>query len=279
MTDPFAFMTGGSPLLVSMPHVGTALPEAIAARMTEIAKTVPDTDWHVDRLYDFLGDLGASVLTATHSRYVIDLNRPPDDRPLYPGASNTGLCPTTTFAEAPIYRDGEAPDAAEIEDRRARVWRPYHARLETELAAIRARHGFVLLWEAHSIRSRVPRFFEGRLPDLNLGTAGGRSADSGLIARVAAVAEAAGDYSHALDGRFKGGYITRAYGDPGAGVHAVQLELSQITYMDEDPPFAFRDDLAAGIRPVLRRFLETSLAWAREVKGGVTGRHDRPPAG
>ena len=267
MTEPFAFKAGGSPLLVSMPHVGTAIPEAIAGRMTEIAKTVPDTDWHLDRLYDFLGDLGASVIAATHSRYVIDLNRPPDGRPLYPGASNTGLCPATTFAEAPIYRDGEAPDAAEVEDRRARIWRPYHARLETELAAIRARHGVVLLWEAHSIRSRVPRFFEGRLPDLNLGTAGGRSADPGLIARLAAVAEAAGDYSHALDGRFKGGYITRSYGKPAERVQAVQLELSQITYMDEAPPFGFRDDLAAGIRPVLRRFLETALAWARGVTG------------
>ena len=265
--EPYRFTPGAAPLLVSMPHVGTHVPAGIAGRMTEAARAVPDTDWHVDRLYDFLDEIEAAVLAATHSRYVIDLNRPPDDRPLYPGASNTGLCPATTFAEAPIYRDGEVPDAAEIEDRRAQIWRPYHARLEAELAAVRARHGVVLLWEAHSIRSRVPRFFEGRLPDLNLGTAGGRSADSGLIARVAAVAEAAGDYSHALDGRFKGGYITRAYGDPGAGVHAVQLELSQVTYMDEDPPFGFRDDLAAGIRPVLRRFLETALAWAREVTG------------
>ena len=267
MTEPFTFKAGTAPLLVSMPHVGTHLPAGIAGRMTEVAKTVPDTDWHVDRLYDFLDELDASTLAATRSRYVIDLNRAPDDRLLYPGASNTGLCPTTTFAEEAIYLDGREPDAAEIEARRAAVFRPYHARLEAELAAIRARHGVVLLWEAHSIRSRVPRFFEGRLPDLNLGTAGGRSADSGLIARVAAVAEAAGGYSHALDGRFKGGYITRAYGDPGAGVHAVQLELSQITYMDEDPPFGFRDDLAAGIRPVLRRFLETALAWARDVTG------------
>ena len=265
--EPYRFTPGATPLLVSMPHVGTHLPAEIAAGMTEAARALPDTDWHVDTLYDFLAAFGASVLTATQSRYVIDLNRPPDDAPLYPGASNTGLCPTTTFADEPIYLEGAAPDEAEIEHRRALIWRPYHDRLAAELAAIKARHGVALLWEAHSIRSRVPRFFEGRLPDLNLGTAGGRSADSGLIARVAAVAEAAGDYSHALDGRFKGGYITRAYGDPGAGVHAVQLELSQITYMDEDPPFGFRDDLAAGIRPVLRRFLETALAWAREVTG------------
>ncbi len=262
MREPFRFTPGDAPLLVSMPHVGTHVPPDIEARLSGAAKPVPDTDWHVDRLYDFLGDIGASVIAATESRYVVDLNRAPDDAPLYPGASNTGLCPATTFADQQIYLEGAAPDADEIGARRETYWRPYHDRLKATLDEMRARHGTALLWEAHSIRSRVPRFFEGRLPDLNLGTAGGRSADSGLIARVAAVAEAAGDYSHALDGRFKGGYITRAYGDPGAGVHAVQLELSQITYMDEDPPYAFRDDLAAGIRPVLRRLLEAALAWA-----------------
>jgi N-formylglutamate deformylase len=272
MTEAFTFKAGASPLLVSMPHVGTLVPEAVAARMTEVAKTVPDTDWHVDRLYDFLGHLDASVLAATQSRYVIDLNRAPDDRPLYPGASNTGLCPVTTFDEAPIYLEDQGPDADEIEARREQVFRPYHARLASALAAIVERHGYALLWEAHSIRSRVPRFFEGRLPDLNLGSAGGVSADPELIARLKRVAEtegAAAGYSHALDGRFKGGYITRGFGDPARGVHAIQLELSQITYMDEAPPFGFRDDLAAGIRPVLRRFLDTMLDWGRgAVEGG-----------
>jgi len=266
MTEPYTFTAGGSPLLVSMPHVGTELPEAVAAGMTEAAKTVPDTDWHVDRLYDFLDHLDASILAATQSRYVIDLNRAPDDRPLYPGASNTGLCPVTSFGEEPIYLDGRAPDAAEIAARKDRVFRPYHERLGRALAAIKERHGYALLWEAHSIRSRVPRFFEGRLPDLNLGSAGGVSADPELIARLSQVAEtegAAAGYSHAVDGRFKGGYITRSFGDPAGRVHAVQLELSQITYMDEAPPFGFRDDLAAGIRPVLRRLLETMLDWGR----------------
>ena len=271
MTEPFTFKAGAGPLLVSMPHVGTRVPEAIAARMTELAKTVPDTDWHVDRLYDFLDELDASVLAATQSRYVIDLNRAPDDRLLYPGASNTGLCPTTTFDEQAIYLDGREPDAGGIEARRAAVFRPYHEHLGRALGAIQERHGYALLWEAHSIRSRVPRFFEGRLPDLNLGTAGGVSADPDLIARLEWVAETAGvkaGYSYALDGRFKGGYITRAFGDPGKGVHAVQLELSQITYMDEAPPFGFREDLAAGIRPVLRRLLEAALAWGRENTKG-----------
>ncbi len=274
MTEPFTFKAGGSPLLVSMPHVGTELPEAVATHMTELAKTVPDTDWHVDRLYDFLDHLDASILAATQSRYVIDLNRAPDDRPLYPGASNTGLCPATTFDQAPIYLDGREPDAAEIAARKDRVFRPYHARLGRALTAIVERHGYALLWEAHSIRSRVPRFFEGRLPDLNLGSASGASADPELIARLSQVAEiegAAAGYSYALDGRFKGGYITRRFGDPAQGVHAVQLELSQITYMDEAPPFSFRDDLATGIRPVLRRLLETALDWGQGAMGEVTG--------
>ena len=274
MTEPFTFKAGAGPLLVSMPHVGTRVPDAIAALMTEVAKTVPDTDWHVDRLYDFLGELDASILAATQSRYVIDLNRAPDDRLLYPGASNTGLCPATTFDEDAIYLDGQEPDAAEIEARRAAVFRPYHERLASALAAIRERHGYALLWEAHSIRSRVPRFFEGRLPDLNLGSAGGVSADAELIARLSQVAETVGveaGYSFALDGRFKGGYITRAFGDPGNGVHAIQLELSQITYMDEAPPFGFREDLANRIRPVLRRFLEVMLDWAQGAMGTVTG--------
>ena len=267
MTEAYTFKPGSGPLLVSMPHVGTLVPEAITARMTALGKTVPDTDWHVDRLYDFLDAFDTSVLAATQSRYVIDLNRAPDDRLLYPGASNTGLCPATTFDEAPIYLDGWVPDAAEIAARKDRVFRPYHERLASALAAIVERHGYALLWDAHSIRSRVPRFFEGRLPDLNLGSAGGLSADPELIARLKRVAEtegAAAGYSHALDGRFKGGYITRSFGDPARGVHAVQLELSQITYMDEAPPFGFRDDLAAGVRPVLRRLLETMLAWGGE---------------
>jgi N-formylglutamate deformylase len=224
---------------------------------------LPDTDWHVDRLYDFLGDIGASVISATHSRTVIDLNRPPDDTPLYPGTSNTGLCPTTTFDEMPIYGDGAAPDAAEIAARLEAIWRPYHQRLQAELAALVDRHGIVVLWDAHSIRCRVPRFFEGRLPDLNFGTGGGTTADPELIRSLVEVADDTPEYTHVVDGRFKGGYITRAYGNPASRVHAVQLELSQITYMDEDAPYGFREDLAAGIRPLLRDLLHTALEWSQ----------------
>jgi N-formylglutamate deformylase len=250
-----------------MPHVGTHLPDALAQRMTDAAQAVPDTDWHVDRLYDFAASLGANLLVATHSRYVIDLNRPPDGTVLYPGASNTELCPTTSFDDEPLWRPGEAPGTDEVKQRVEQVWRPYHACLAKTLAEIKSRFGTALLFDAHSIRSEVSRFFAGRLPDINLGTADGKSAPSELAARLIEAAGEADGYSSVLNGRFKGGYITRHYGKPAEGVAAVQLELSQITYMDEDPPFGFREDRAKGIRPHLRRILETMLDWGREAKG------------
>ncbi|MFZ5789933.1 MAG: N-formylglutamate deformylase [Pseudomonadota bacterium] len=265
--EPFRFRAGRTPLIVGMPHVGTYLPEALARRMTDAARAVPDTDWHVDRLYDFAEPLGASLLAATHSRYIIDLNRPPDGSVLYPGASNTELCPTTTFDNAPIWRPGEVPDQAEVAERVERYWRPYHDRLAAALEETKARFGFALLFDAHSIRSEVPRFFAGRLPDINLGTADGKSAPADLAARLIEAAGEAEGYGSVLNGRFKGGYITRHYGRPGEGVAAVQLELSQITYMDEAPPFGFREDRAALVRPHLERILGAMLDWAREAKG------------
>jgi len=259
---PFLFRAGRTSLLVSMPHVGTHVPDDIAADLTERALGLPDTDWHVDRLYDFLGDLGASVITATHSRYVIDLNRAPDGSDLYPGKDTTELCPTAAFDRAPLYRGGRLPDGEEIARRVATYWQPYHTALAAELERLKAMHGAALLWDAHSIASEVPRFFEGRLPDFNLGSNGGASCDPELAQRVMAVAEAAQGYSAVLDGRFRGGYITRHYGRPDEGVHALQLELSQRTYMDEGSPFTFRDDLANALRPALRAMLEALLDWA-----------------
>lgn len=266
--DLFDFAQGSQPLLVSMPHSGTHVPPGLAARMTGEALSVPDTDWHIPQLYDFLEGLGVSVIRATHSRYVIDLNRAPDSQALYAGADNTELCPTSTFDRKPIYRDGEVPGDDEIAERRVAFWQPYHDRIAEELGRLKARHGLALLWDAHSIRSEVPRFFEGRLPDLNLGTADGAAAAPDLLDILTAVARDAGGlgYTHAANGRFKGGYITRHHGDPAAGLHAVQLELSQITYMDEDPPFAFREDLAEQVRPVLAGLIQTMLAWA-ELEG------------
>jgi N-formylglutamate deformylase len=261
--EPFRFRAGTVPLVVSMPHVGTQVPQDLADRFTPEARLLPDTDWHVDRLYDFLDAIGASVIVATLSRYVIDLNRPPDDADLYPGQDTTRLLPIDTFASVPIYRPGAEPAPEETPQRLARFWRPYHDRLAWELTRLRETYGYALLWDAHSIASSVPRLFAGRLPDLNLGTGNGTSCDPRLTDRLLASALASG-YSAVLNGRFKGGYITRRYGRPRESIHAVQLELGQRTYMDESPPYAFREDLASAVRPHLRQLIEVALAWGRE---------------
>lgn len=260
--DIYRFTAGDAPLLVSIPHVGTHVPDDIAADLSEAGRQIADTDWHLDRLYDFAADTGASVLMATHSRYVIDLNRDPQGKALYPGQDTTELVPRTTFDHAPIHGPGRAPDAAEIARRVDVYWRPYHDRLRAELARIQARHGVALLFDAHSIRSRVPRFFEGRLPDLNLGTRGGITADPALVAAAMDVLGAAPGFSAVLDGRFRGGFITAAHGRPGGGVHALQLEMAQCVYMDEEAPFTYRPERAARIRPTLRALLDTLIGWA-----------------
>jgi N-formylglutamate deformylase len=257
----FRFKQGTRPLLVSMPHVGTHIPDAIKRRMMPIAHTVPDTDWHLEQLYDFAEELGASILAATHSRYVIDLNRPPDNANLYPGQDTTGLCPIDTFAKHPIYRIGEEPDDTEIRHRVGTYWKPYHAKLQEELARLKAEHGGALLWDAHSIASRVPRFFDGRLTDFNLGTAGGTSCRAEIGAKMLEIAQGAAGYTSVLNGRFKGGYITRTYGKPDEDIEAVQLELSEITYMDEPHPFGYRKDLAGKVQPHLRAMLESFLGF------------------
>ena len=262
MTNPpplFHLTRGDAPLLVSFPHSGTYVPPDIAARMTEIAKTVPDTDWHVPKLYSFLDAMGASRLEATHSRYVTDLNRPPDDKELYAGQKKTGLVPVDTFAGEPLYLDGEAPDSAEI-IRRRQYWQPYHDALAAEISRLKAIHGSVILWDAHSIETVLPSLFEGRLSDLNLGTFDGKSCDTDLADAAFKAAKASG-YSSVLNARFKGGYITRHYGAPKKGVHAIQLEMAQSIYMTEGPPFALRTDLApkvtAAIRSMIKAVLET----------------------
>ncbi|MDH4255025.1 MAG: N-formylglutamate deformylase [Gammaproteobacteria bacterium] len=228
----FEFHPGDAPLLVSVPHDGRAIPEAIAGRMTEHALELPDTDWHVARLYAFCRGLGASLLVARCSRYVIDLNRPPDDGALYRGQMTTGLCPTMSFAGLALYRDGEEPDSSEIRERVSKYWEPYHARIADCLNAMVEQHGHALLWDAHSIASEVPLLFEGRLPVLNIGTNGGASCAAPLRDAVSAVANES-PFSLVTDGRFRGGYITRHYGDPARGRHAIQLELAQRAYMDE----------------------------------------------
>ena len=259
---PYRYRRGSSPLVVSMPHVGTFVPHSVGAALTDCAARRPDTDWHLPRLYDFLDELGATVIEATHSRYVVDVNRPPDGSNLYPGRDTPRLCPIDTFQSEPLYRRGE-PAEAEIARRVDSIWRPYHRRLAAEIARVKAEHGIAMLWDAHSIVSEAPRLFEGRLPDFNLGTADGASCDPGLADALArAVARHAG-YTSVLNGRFKGGYITRQYGRPSEGVHAIQLEMAESTYMDETPPYGFRADRAAPVRTILREQLGIVLDWAR----------------
>jgi N-formylglutamate deformylase len=259
----FRFKAGDAPMLLSMPHVGTDIPDEVAAHMAPCALSTDDTDWHLAELYGFAERMGVSTLAARWSRYVIDLNRPPENTNLYPGLDTTGLCPVDTFGRESLYQEGRAPDQLEVARRLARYWQPYHHQLRAELARLLALHGRVVLWDAHSIASRVPRFFEGRLPDLNFGTAEGKSCDPGLEAAVVGVARAQDRFSIAVNGRFKGGHVTRFYGQPIEGVHAIQLEMCQCLYMDETPPFAWRPEIAAEVQPLLKDMLQAALDWVR----------------
>ena len=258
-TETFTLHRGTAPLLVSLPHDGSGVPGDIAARLTDSARQTPDTDWHVSRLYAFARELGASMLVPNFSRYVVDLNRPPDDVSLYPGQNTTGLCPVVQFSGEPVYLDGQQPTPDEIAGRIERYWRPYHDALRAELDRIHAMHGRALLWEGHSIKgSELPFLFDGRLPDLNLGTAAGASCSPRLQSRLEATLVAQTDYDYIVNGRFKGGHITRHYGDPANGIDAVQLEISQRTYMDE-ASFEYDEEKARRAQAVIRKLLEAAL--------------------
>ena len=257
--DTCTLHRGTAPLLISLPHDGSQIPDDLAARMTAEARGAPDTDWHVSKLYAFARELGASVLVPKYSRYVVDLNRPPDDTSLYPGQNTTGLCPAVQFSGEPVYRTDQAPTSDEIAARVERYWRPYHRALGEELERLRERHGHVVLWEGHSIRgSELPFLFPGRLPDLNLGTAAGASCSKALQQRLEGVLAAQQEYDWVANGRFKGGYITRHYGAPDAGIEAVQLEISQRCYMDE-VSFAYDVAKAARLQTVLRELLQAAI--------------------
>ena len=256
----FQWVQGRVPLLVSMPHLGTHIPLDIQSGLVPQALQVEDTDWHLDQLYNFLGDIGASVLMPSTSRYVIDLNRPPDDAPMYPGASNTELCPTHFFSGAPLYHPGSEPTPQERQRRRVTYWQPYHDALAAELARLKAAHGYALLWDAHSIRSQIPWLFEGRLPDLSIGTASGASADPTITDAVMQACARHPQFSSVANGRFKGGYITRHYGQPAQHVHAIQLEMCQSLYMQEAAPFAYDPAKAAKIQPILKEMVCSALA-------------------
>lgn len=256
--DIYTLHRGTAPLLISLPHDGSEIPDDLAARLVPEARGAPDTDWHVSRLYAFARELGASILVPRFSRYVVDLNRPPDDVSLYPGQNTTGLCPTVRFSGDPVYHDGQAPTPDEVLARVETYWRPYHAALQEELARIHAAHGRVALWEGHSIRAVVPFLFDGRLPDFNLGTAAGASCRPEVQARLVAILSGQDEFTHVVNGRFKGGYITRQYGKPGEGVDAVQLELAQLNYMDEDS-FDYVEARAVRVQALIRKLLESVL--------------------
>lgn len=258
MSDVFGFYEGSLPLLISVPHDGRELPDGQRKCMTDAGLDLPDTDWHVAELYDFAREMGASMIVANYSRYVIDVNRPASDAAMYDGQVATGLCPQHTFAGEPLYRHDAAVPPEEIAARVEDYWRPYHDKIAVTLSGIRARHGHALLWDAHSIASRVPRLFDGELPVLNLGTFDDRSCDPSISQALLEIAEASPCES-VLNGRFKGGYITRHYGDPKGEVHAVQLELAQRSYMDEVSR-AIDSELASSLRDTLRPLLEAFVA-------------------
>jgi formiminoglutamase len=265
MSDFLEIREGGGPLVLSMPHGGLELTPGLEARLSALGRGLGDTDWWIERLYDFPDALDASVVRTRLSRTVIDVNRDPSGASLYPGQATTGLCPVVSFDGLPLYRDGAEPDEAEIAERRERYFAPYHAALAAQIARAKATHGYALLYDCHSIRSQVPRLFEGDLPDFNIGSNSGTSCAPALEAAVAEVCAGADGYGHVVNGRFKGGWITRSYGDPANGVHALQMELAQRAYMEETPPWTFDEAKAARLRPVLRRVLEALLARAQEM--------------
>jgi len=253
MKDVFSFTEGHTPLLISIPHDGRALMPGQAERMTEAGRAMPDTDWFVRDLYGFAPEIGANVIAANYSRYVVDLNRPANDAALYEGQVSTGLCPMSTFSGEPIYLDGASINANEQQDRVQDYWRPYHDKIASSLSMLRDKFGIALLWDAHSIASEVPALFPGVLTDLNIGTNGGNSCGASCESSVISVA-AASDFSTVANGRFKGGYITRHYGDPEDNIYAIQLELSQRCYMNEKKA-SFDAGLAAKIGETIKSML------------------------
>ncbi len=246
---------GDGPLLLGQPHGGLEIPEAIARRFNAAGRAKADTDWHIGELYAGLASAATVVSTPIH-RYVVDANRDPDDNSLYPGQNTTGLCPTTTFDGEPIYLAGQEPSADEIAERQRIYHQPYHDAMRTELERIHQRHGYVILYDCHSIRSHIPFLFDGRLPDFNIGTNDTTTCAAAIEAAVNETCATATGYATVVNGRFRGGWTTRHYGDPERGYHAIQMELAQHNYMLEEPPWDYLVDRADRLRAVLRRILE-----------------------
>ncbi len=262
MSELWALSQRDGPVIVNVPHAGVELPGELLSRLTTEGLRVPDTDWHVEKLYASLAnEHDVTLMWARQSRVVVDLNRDPSGSILYPGASNTEICPTSTFHEEPIYLPGAAPDAAEIAARVRQYWRPYHEELANQVKRIKRQLGYCILLDGHSIVSEAPRFFAGRLPDLNLGTADVTSCDPSLAAAAFAVLAETHGFTAVHNGRFKGGYITRYYGRPQESVHALQLEMAQSCYMDEQQPGEFDSKRSAPLTKVLQVLLRTLRLW------------------
>ena len=245
---------GSSPIILSQPHGGTFVPENLMAHFNERGLAKADTDWHIGQVYqDLLAD--ASVVQATFSRYVIDANRNPQGDSLYPGQNTTELCPTIDFHGEEIYQKGKAPDSLEINRRRQEFHQTYHQELSTQIERVKKINGIVLLFDCHSIASELPFLFDGRLPDLNIGTNCGKSCDPILEKAAFEICNASPKFSTVLNGRFKGGWTTRYYGNPSAGIHAIQLELAQRIYMEEKPPWSYSEEKSIPLILLLKQLL------------------------
>jgi N-formylglutamate deformylase len=256
---------GDGPVILAMPHTGTFMPGDVWAALNDRGRALTDTDWHIDRLYDGLLP-GATTVRATVHRYVIDANRDPTGASLYPGRNTTGLCPAADFDGIPIYEEGAEPGPNEVERRRLAFHAPYHAALAAEIGRVRERHGMAVLYDCHSIRSQIPFLFDGVLPDFSIGTNGGVSCAAEIERIAADLSAGAEGFASVLNGRFKGGWTTRHYGDPASGVHAIQMELAQTTYLvSECAPFAYSEMRAERIRPHLRAILQGLQGWALSV--------------
>ncbi|WP_336293809.1 N-formylglutamate deformylase [Bartonella sp. CB169] len=256
--DVFDVKCGNSPLILAFPHTGTFIPENIHHNLNEKGQILADTDWYVDRLYDGLVDDVTTVRALFH-RYVIDANRDPADVSLYPGQNTTSLVPVTDFDGCPIWF--ENPDSAEIEQRKELYHAPYHASLQAEIDRVKEMHGFAVLYDCHSIRSHIPFLFEEKLPDFNVGTNSGKTTIPSMEQAVLNVLVKAAGYDHVLNGRFKGGWTTRHYGDPENNIYAIQMELAQSTYLEkEKPPFAYDSEKATALQIHLKEILEAILA-------------------
>lgn len=252
---------GNSRLILAMPHTGTYIPASITAKLNANGRKLTDTDWHVDRLYRGLFP-SATVIRANFHRTVIDANRDPSGQSLYPGQNTTGLCPVIDFDNREIYKKGQAPGAGEIATRRQNFHAPYHQVIANEITRLRTLHNNVVLYDCHSIRSQVPFLFEGTLPDFNIGTNGGRTCAPKLEKIVTDICENAQGFTTVTNGRFKGGWTTRHYGNPDMGVHAIQMELAQKIYIEEKPPWTYQPEKARKTRQVLRAILQAIEGFA-----------------